>query len=77
MGIVEAITIGMDLATKFAKNEDLKKFVCGTYGDGTPKSIYDAVTGETESPKQKEKRIKQSKKKRKKMKKKKYKKFYL
>lgn len=77
MGFLNAIKSGINLATEISKNEDLMKMICGTYSDGSTKSIYDAFKGETESPKQKKKKIKKRKKNKEKMKRKKYKKFYI
>lgn len=48
-----------------------KKFLCGTYSDGTPRSLTDALNGEIISPEDKGKKIKKYEKKKKKLKKKK------
>lgn len=63
-------------ATEVLFSEKGKKFICGTYSDGTARSITDAINGEIISPKEKEKRksikkIKNKSKKKKKNKKKK------
>lgn len=52
-----------------------KKFLCGTYSDGTPRSLTDALNGEIISPEDKGKKIKKYEKKKKKLKKKKMKDF--
>ena len=43
-------------------NHDVKKFVYGTYTDGTPRNFIDAVNGEYLSPKTKKKHDKKKKK---------------
>ena len=45
-------------------------FICGTYADGEPRSIPDAINNEILSPKQKQKIMEKSNKKKKKKKKK-------
>lgn len=78
MPSMEAIAAGIELAisaaTKVAENEKIRKFLCGSYADGKPRSITDAITGEVLSPRQKdriEKEIRGGGKKKKKKKKKK------
>ena len=43
-------------------NGDVKKFTCGTYTDGTPRNLVDALNGEYLSPKTKKKHNKKKKK---------------
>lgn len=50
-------------------NEDVKKFICGTYSDNTTRSFCDAIKGEFKSPKTKAKEKKKKDKKKKKNKK--------
>ena len=42
-------------AKELIKDEEVVKFVCGTYADGDGRSVVDAVKGEYISPKQKKK----------------------
>lgn len=51
-------------------NENVGKFICGTYSDGTMRSFSDCISGEYLSPKDKEKMLKKLHKQRKKNKKK-------
>lgn len=53
-----------------AFSEGGRKFLCGTYSDGSPRSLSDALNGEIYSPKEREKKIKKYKKSKKKNKKK-------
>lgn len=46
-----------------------RKFLCGTYADGSPRSLKDALNGEIYSPKEKDKKLKKHKKAKKKNKK--------
>jgi hypothetical protein len=59
---------------KLAENDKIRGMVLGTYSDGSPRSIPDAIADEQLSPKTKEKLEKKMKKK---AKKKKYTKFKL
>lgn len=45
-----------------SSSEDLQKLICGTYSDGTPKSVIDSIHGEVLSPKDKKKKIYKKKK---------------
>ena len=47
-----------------------RKFLCGTYSDGTPRSLSDALNGEIWSPEERDKRIRKLNKNTKKKKKK-------
>ena len=49
--------------------ENGQKFICGTYSDGTTRSVMDAARDEFMSPKTREKMTKKDKKKKKKKKK--------
>lgn len=40
-----------------ATNEDLRKTILGTYSDGQPRSVIDALNGEVLSPKQQRKKL--------------------
>jgi hypothetical protein len=53
---------------KLCESESVQKVICGTYSDGTPKSLPDAISGETISPGDKAKIEKKKKKKKKKKK---------
>lgn len=53
------------VANKISKSDDIKSFLCGTYSDGTPRSLPDAITNELYSPEQKSKAEKLAKKKKK------------
>lgn len=63
-------------AKELLGNESVQSFLCGTYSDGSPRSLPDAISGEILSPKQKRRkqkkedeikeRIKKKKKKKKK-----------
>ena len=52
-------------------SEKVQTFLCGTYSDGTPRSLPDALNDELYSPKQKKNKAKNDKKKKKKKHKKK------
>lgn len=43
-------------------DSNIRKFTCGTYTDGTPRSVADAINGEYLSPKTKKKHNKKKKK---------------
>ena len=45
-------------AVEWAKTDEGKKFICGTYTDGTTRSLRDAWNDEYLSPKTRKKRIK-------------------
>lgn len=77
MAASEIITIGVKALSLLSKNKDFQRMICGEYSDGTPKSLFDLLSGETESPKQKKKKRKKKMKRREKMKRKKYKKFMI
>ena len=52
-------------------SEGGRKFLCGTYSDGTPRSLQDALNDELYSPEERKKRLKKLQKKKKKKKNKK------
>lgn len=65
-GIVKA---GKKIMEEVSKSETLQRQIFGSYTDGKPRNLTDAITGEIHSPKEKakmEERIKKSKKKKKK-----------
>lgn len=72
------LDVGMlvDIVTNIASSPKGQRFLCGTYSDGKPRSVIDAMRDEYISPKDRERwdRIKADKKKKKKKKKKKGKK---
>lgn len=74
--IVDAVVSG---AEQLLKSKKVQKFLCGSYADGTPRSLPDALNDELLSPKQRQnkKALKKHKKKNKKNKKKKPIKFEL
>lgn len=47
-------------------SESLGRFICGTYSDGTTRSLADSISGEFLSPKDKAKKLKKKNKKKKK-----------
>ena len=63
--IGKVIEIGGAVVKGIVGDEKAQKFICGTYSDGTPRNVFDAVNEEFLSPKQKA-RIKKKKKKKKK-----------
>lgn len=76
MGAVEIITTVATAATTVLGNEGVQKMLCGTYSDGNPRNLPDALSGEFLSPEQKKNILhgdtkKNGKKKKKKNKKKK------
>jgi len=57
------IDMALGVGKAVASDKDITAFICGTYADGTPRSITDAVNGEFLSSKQKKKLSKKKKKK--------------
>ena len=57
------VDIVVSAVTTLAGDDNVQKFVCGTYSDGKTRSIPDAFKGEVYSPKQKGKSKKKKKKK--------------
>ena len=60
-GKIVEIAIGAGKA--IASDENITEFLCGTYADGTKRSLADAIQGEYLSPKQKKKITSKKKKK--------------
>ena len=59
------IDVAVAAGAAVAGNEKINKFLCGTYADGTARSLPDAINGEIYSPEQKAKAYKKKKKKKK------------
>ena len=57
------IEVGVSVGSALTGNDNITKFFCGSYSDGTPRSLPDAINGEFLSPKQKKKATKKKKKK--------------
>lgn len=71
--VAGAVKLGKTVATEFQKSESLQRQVFGSYTDGKPRNLTDAITGEIHSPKERQKmemRLLESEKKKKKKKKK-------
>lgn len=66
MGKELFIDTAVAIAKKIGKSDDFKSFLCGTYSDGTPRNLPDAINDEVLSPKQKAKAKSKKKKKKKK-----------
>lgn len=69
MGKQVIVETAVAIAKKIGKSDDFKSFLCGTYSDGTPRNLPDAINDEVLSPKQKAKAKKKKKDKKKKKKK--------
>ena len=67
--IDKAIAIGVTIAKKVSDDENVQKLVFGSYSDGKPRNLTDALNDEYYSPKQKSKHHKKKKKSKKKKKK--------
>ena len=65
--IVDAV---IGVADGLLGSKKVQTFLCGTYSDGTPRSLPDALNDEIYSPQQKKNKIKNDKKKKKNKKKK-------
>lgn len=63
---IKAVGVIIDVASSILANERIGKFVCGTYSDGTARSLIDSLSGECKSPVDKDKKSKKKKKKKKK-----------
>ena len=61
--IEKIIETGVAIGSAITGSDNITKFFCGTYSDGTPRSLPDALSGEFLSPKQKKKATKKKKKK--------------
>lgn len=77
MASKELISAAIEVAKAVGTSDDFKSFMCGTYSDGTPRSLPDALNDEILSPKQKKKAMEAKEKQKKKKKKKKYAKLKL
>ena len=78
MGKMKKIKTALKIASAFGEvisDESIGKTLFGTYGDGTTRSLADAIDGECISPKDRQKAMKGAKKKKKKHNKKKNKKY--
>ena len=56
------INVAIGASKNLVGDENVKSFLCGTYSDGTPRNVGDAIHGEFLSPKQKKKLAKKKKK---------------
>ncbi len=65
---LDTIKSAVDYGKEIITDKSLQKTFLGTYSDGTPRSLPDALKGEVISPKQKEKLQKKAKNKKKKKK---------
>lgn len=63
---ITKIGVIVEVASSILANEKIGKFLCGTYNDGTTRSLIDSLNGEYKSPKEKVKKEKKKKKKKKK-----------
>lgn len=61
--LVKIAEVVVNTTKKLASDENVVEFLCGTYSDGTPRNLPDALNGEYLSPKQKKKNSKKKKKK--------------
>ena len=68
---LKKITAAVTAIAGVAFSEGGRKFLCGTYSDGTPRSLSDALSGEIYSPEEREKKLKKLEKSKKKKQKKK------
>lgn len=65
---MDKLDAAISIGEKLAKSKALKSFLWGSYSDGSPRSMTDALNDETLSPKQKKKKADKKKKKKKKQK---------
>ena len=63
--LVKIAEVVVNTTKTLAQDEKVVEFLCGTYSDGTPRNLPDALNGEFMSPKQKKKNSKKKKKKKK------------
>lgn len=71
--IVSGIKTAIDIGKSVVGDEKVQNFLCGSYADGSPRSLTDAINGEYLSPKQKDDAVKKTTSKKKKKKNKKFK----
>lgn len=62
---IKAISVIIDVASTILANERVGKFLCGSYSDGSSRSLIDSLNGEYLSPMDKVKKSKKKKKKKK------------
>lgn len=55
---INNIGVVVELATNVLSNKKIHKFLCGTYSDGTIRSLIDSLNGEYKSPKERAKKKK-------------------
>lgn len=63
MDIGKIVEVAIGAGKAIASDENITEFLCGTYADGTKRSLSDAIHGEYLSPKQKKKLTSKKKKK--------------
>lgn len=56
--IIQAALVAGEKAIEWVKTDEGKRFICGTYTDGTTRSFQDAWNDEIMSPSSREKRMK-------------------
>lgn len=64
--VLKVISNIVDIGKSIVGDDDVKKFLCGTYADGSTRNLTDAINGDFLSPKQKKKAISKKGKKKKK-----------
>lgn len=57
MGKASKVVSTLGELTKVCSDVKIQKMVLGTYSDGTPRSVFDAINGEILSPKQKRNKL--------------------
>ena len=62
---IKALGVIIDVASTILANERVGKFLCGSYSDGSSRSLIDSLNGEYLSPMDKVKKSKKKKKKKK------------
>ena len=65
MDVIKVINTIATATKAIVSDENAQSFLCGTYADGTPRNLSDALHGEFLSPKQRKKALKKKKKKKK------------
>lgn len=60
---IKVLGVIIDVASTILANERVGKFLCGSYSDGSSRSLIDSLNGEYLSPKDKVKKSKKKKKK--------------
>lgn len=59
--LTQIATVLITTVKELSNNKGVKSFLCGTYTDGTPRNLTDAMNGEYLSPKTKKKKHKKKK----------------